>query len=302
MSGYAIAIIAALLWSFTNLIDKYLIQKYCKDGGIGALVILSALFPIVILPVAVLMSNQTIALPLLQIMILMISGVLGVGLLYFYLSALYTDEVSLVMPLFQITPLFALLFGFFVLAEMPTTTQLLFGGIVLFGAFILSIERTTGRIKIQLVLNVVLSSALIALTNTLFKFVAIDFDFWISIFWQALGTFATGIFLLIFHDRWRNEFKCFVTENLGLGVSLNAANEMLTICGDLLFAYAILLAPLALIQTTEAYQPVFVFIFGLLLTFFVPKWVHEDISRGAIIQKALGITIVVIGSALLALQ
>ncbi len=84
------------------------------------------------------------------------------------------------------------------------------------------------------------------------------------------------------------------------GLSLNATNESLTLLGDLLFGFAILFAPIALIQTTEAYQPVFVIMASFILAqVFGVESVREDYSRGALIKKIVGTLFVLAGSAVL---
>ena len=299
LAGFTLGLIATFFWSLTNLIDKYLVQRFTSDLGIGPLLLLSAFFPGLLMPVALLLTDQSINIPLLDIGILLLSGILTVSWIYFYLGALYEEDVSIVMSLFQLTPIFALGTGYLLLSETPTQTQLLFGGMIVLGSVILSVERSTGKFKLKLLAYISLASALIALMNTAFKFSALDADFWVSIFWHGAGAFLTGLCIFCIHKTYRRNFKLYIKENWGIGLGLNALNETFTVIGDVFFAFAILLAPLALIQTTEAYQPVFVFIFGSVLTILFPKWFSEDISRSALIQKIIGITTIVIGSIML---
>jgi drug/metabolite transporter (DMT)-like permease len=299
MSGYLIACIAALLFAAVNIIDKILVERYCKDGGVGALVVLSALFPVVLIPVAYFFAGN-IWLSHADIAILIFSGMLAVAWIYLYLEALYEEDVSVVMPLFQLTPVFALLFGIVILGELPHYLQLLAGLVILLGSLVLSVDYTKRIIKRKLVLYITGASAIIALMNALFKFVALDGNYWTAIMWHSLGIVITGVCVYAFHRTFRSQFHDFIKQNWGIGISLNAVNETLTIVGDSLFAFAILLAPLALVQSIEAYQPVFVFIAGVLFTKFAPQLLTEDTSKQAIIQKVVGITLVILGSIMLA--
>lgn len=296
MSGFLFALLATWFWSLVNIIDKYLVEKYCKESGVGALIVLSSLFTVFLVPLAYFFANSTIWISEASILILIFSGTLTVGWISLYLFALQEEEVSVVMPLFQITPLFALIFGFLFLNEILTGWQLIAGAVILMGSAVLSIERTTGKIKWKLVLYLTASSAIIALMNTTFKFVAIDESFWVSIFWHSVGSSSTGLLLYLTYKRYRDQFNEFIKVNAGVGLSLNGLNETMTLIGDVLFAFAILLAPLAIIQSVEAFQPFFVFIIGILLTLFLPKIFTEDISAEALIQKTAGVILVVIGS------
>ncbi len=299
MIGFSLAILANFFWALVNIIDKYLVSRFCKDGSVGSILILSSLFPIILIPLSYFLSDHSEILTSLQIGILILSGALTTCWMYFYFSALFSDDVSTVIPLFQLVPVFALMFGFLILGEIPLLIQLGSAGIVLVGSVILSLEQTTGKVKLKLLMQLAASSSIIALMNVLFKYAAIDTDFWLSIMWQSVGTVFGGLTLFLLHKKYRIEFMTFIQENYGIGITLNALNETLALVGNVSFAYAILLAPIALIQTMGAYQPVFVLIIGLFVARFFPLWVGENTTRYALVQKTMGITLVIIGSVLL---
>jgi hypothetical protein len=122
-------------------------------------------------------------------------------------------------------------------------------------------------------------------------------------FWRSFGMVFAGVLLCVVITRIRDTFYDFIQNYLQSGLSLNATNESLTLVGDLLFGFAILFAPIALIQTTEAYQPIFVLISTFVLSqLFGVASVREDYSRAALIKKGLGIICVLIGSLLLVLN
>jgi len=50
MNWFLIALIAPIVWSIVNHIDKYMLSKYLKERGLGALLIFSALSSVIILP------------------------------------------------------------------------------------------------------------------------------------------------------------------------------------------------------------------------------------------------------------
>lgn len=296
MFGYVIASIAVFFWSIVNIIDKTLVERFSKDGGVGALLMLSALFPAVLIPISYLLSGSTLFIPYTDIAILFFTGVLNVAWIYLYLDSLQDDDVSRVVPLMQLTPVFALFFGLIFLNEWPTTSQLLAGAVIVVGSLIISVERTTGRIKLKLILSLAGVSAIFALIQALFKLTTTDSDFWVSMFWRSVGIMFVGISLFIFHKKYRCQFVNFIKANWGLGAVINSLNETLTVVGDVLFAFAVLITPLALVQTMEAYQPVFIFLIGLILSHFAPNILNEDVSFLSLAQKLLGITIIVSGS------
>ena len=71
---------------------------------------------------------------------------------------------------------------------------------------------------------------------------------------------------------------------------------MITIISNVIFHYAMLLVPIAIVETvTEGIQPLFVILYGVLLTIFFPKIINENIERKSLLQEILAIGIVYLG-------
>jgi len=59
MNWFVIALIGPFLYAITNHIDKILLEKFFKDGGVGTLILFSSLLSVVALPV-VLIAEPTV--------------------------------------------------------------------------------------------------------------------------------------------------------------------------------------------------------------------------------------------------
>lgn len=64
--------------------------------------------------------------------------------------------------------------------------------------------------------------------------------------------------------------------------------------------YATLLAPITLVMTLNGYQPVFVFLLGILLTLFLPSLVKEKIKPIHLLHKGIAIGVILGGTILIA--
>jgi len=84
-------------------------------------------------------------------------------------------------------------------------------------------------------------------------------------------------------------------------LGLVALNETLSLAAKTATNLASLLAPLALISTVHGLQPLFVFVYGVLLTLYLPRYGSERLNAGIIFQKVAAITLMVIGTSLLTL-
>lgn len=298
--GFLLGLLAAFFWSITNLVDKYLVTKYSSDGNIGGVLLLSCFFPIFLALLALFFSTSLFSIAFSEMALLVIAGLFMVAWIYFYLKALAEDDASVVMTMLVLAPVFSFIFASIILEEWPSAIQLTAGLIIMLGALTVSYEPQSGKLKWRLIFYAVSASAITGFMYTLFKFATVTDSFWESMFWRSLGMIATGLILYITIGAYRRNFHSFLKEHYGKGVSLNASNETFTLMGDTLFAFAILFAPLALIQTTEGYQPIFILIMVFVLSKLGVLAIQEHNTNGRIVLKICGVLLTLAGGGLLA--
>ncbi|MEK7564589.1 MAG: EamA family transporter [Patescibacteria group bacterium] len=300
---FLIALIAPILWSFINHIDKYILSKHEEGRGVGALLIFSSLSSIIVLPIlAIFYGTLIFDISFIDFSILFTVGLLSASAFYFYLRAMDTEEASIVIPLFQFDAIFGYFLSYFILSESLHLNQILSSIFILVGIISLSIEIDIDnkfKLKKKVLLLVATSSLMFALSGVLFKKLAIVDSFWVSIFWQYVGLTIFGIFILIFHKKFRDDFMLMITAPKIKILSLNIVSEILYIIGALANNFALLIAPVALVFVVNSYQPLFVFIAGVLFTIFLPKFASEKISKKHFLHKLISIIIILIGSYLL---
>lgn len=298
---FLIALIAPILWSIVSHIDKYMLSKYLKGRGVGALLIFSSLSSIIILPfIAFFYSYEIFNISGADFFILIFIGFLSAGAFYFYLMAMEMEEASIVVPLFQLLPIFGYFLSYFILGESLSVAQIFSSLLIMFGITILAIEideENNLKLKSRVLILIAISSFLFALHDTLFKKVAITESFWVSVFWQYLSLTIFGLIILVSIKKFRKEFfEMFSSRMGGKVLFVNFTSEILYIMGNLSNNFAILLAPVAVVLVVSSSQPLFVFIVGVLLTIFLPKIAMEKISHKHLIHKLISILIIIIGS------
>lgn len=296
LTGFLLGIGAAFFWSVTNIIDKHLITRYSSHGSIGGILLLSCFFPVLLMATAVLIDGGVLLTSTYDKLILIISGVLMVGWIYFYLKALEKEDASVVMIMLVLAPIFSLLFSSLLLGEHLTTTQLIGGGIVLLGALSVSYEPGTRTLKWRLVFYALAACCITGLMYTLFKVVTVTDSFWDSVFWRSAGMVMLAILIYGINTRYRQSFHHFAHHYLFHGLSLNTLNETLSLLADTIFAFAILFAPVALVQTTESYQPIFIIVIVFVLTKLGVTTIEEKLHGPKLYTKLLGILLVLTGS------
>lgn len=262
------------------------------------MIIFSAIFSVVALPVIILVHPAIFGVSLMQAIVLGINGMLVVFAILFYFYALHKDEASYVIPFYQTIPIFAFILGYFILGETITKIQGIASLIIIIGALVLSFELGLGKIRFkkEVVLFMLGASLLFAVNGVIFKLIAVDEGFWPSTFWGLVGKIILGFGFLFFVPSYRKQFLAMLKENKVAVLGLNSMSESLFIVAEAVMGYAIILAPVALVLLVNAFQPLFVFIIGVGLTLLFPKLANESLSKNALIQKMCGIGLIIVGT------
>jgi len=302
MSWFFIAIIGPFLYALTNHIDKILLEKYFKNGGVGTLILFSSLISIFTLPFFFLMDKTVLDVGGINLLILVVVGILDALVLWCYLQALRDEEASIVIIFYQLVPVFGCILGYFILGEILTKIQLIAMAIIIFGTTIVSFEIDSDnkfKLRRKTIIPMVAASLFWALSSVLFKAVALEENLWRSLFWEHLVLVIVGIVIFIFIRSYRKTFLSAIKDNSRKILSLNILNESLYILGNIVCAFAYLLAPIGLVLLTESFQPIFVLVIGVLLTIFLPKITAEKIRARHLWPKIIAILITGIGTYLL---
>ena len=285
-----------VLWAASTHIDKYLVEKYFKDSPVAVLLIFTALIGIVMLPFIWYFQPQVLALAAGSVAVVGASGVLYMGAMLFYLQALQTEEASAVAPLFQAAPLFAYALGYALLGETLSARQTGGGLLIVCGALLISLDTSfrLKQMKARLLLLMLAAAFALALSSVIFKLFAVEDEFWNTVFWQYAGEALFGLALLCV-PLYRRQFAALLRTNTGAVLAVNTANELINLGGGLGVRYAMLLAPLAIVQAISSTSTLFVFLFGILLTLFSPALGRENLSLQNLIQKGFSAVLIAIG-------
>lgn len=302
MQWFFIALSAPFLWALVNVSDQYLVQKYTTGKrGSGGLVLFSSLIGIIVAFLIGIFVSGVFDISLLDKMLLIITGGITIAWVILYLFTLEIEDVSAVVPWFLTIPIFGYILGYIFLNETLSVQQFIGSFVVLFGVFLISIDfsKQKRKFKWRPAFYMLLSCFLLATSGVIFKYVTIGDQFWVSSFWEYAGLGGFGILIYIFVPKYRNEFLLMNRQGGGKIITLNTASEILTIIGNLLTNYAILLAPVALVYLVSSFQPAIVLFLTLFTTKFFPNIAKENLTKHILLPKIIAIVIMVIGSAIL---
>ena len=300
MNWFLIALASPLLWSVCNHIDKILLDKYYRNVRAGSLMFMTSLMSLLMATGIFLVKQSLVHIPLHSALLILSAGVVYFLALFPYLYALSRDEASRVIPLFQVQPFFSFLLGYIFLHEHLSPHQIVAGLIIMGGSILISLDTDNGfRVKKTVLFLMMLSTGLFATEALLFKFVGLTVGFWSAALYQDIGCFIAGVALFASAPSFRNGFISVLRSSSAPVLVSSFLNESFNVIARMIFNYATLLAPLALVTLVSGTQPLFVLVFGIILTIFWPKLSQESLLRHHLAQKVIAILITFAGTYML---
>ena len=290
-----------MLWAISVHLDKYLVERFFKDSNVAIMVLFTALVVVLALPIIWYFEPTVLNPSLGSIALIVLAGILYMTGMLFYLRALQNEEASVVAPFFQTGPLFGYVLAYLVLGETLSPRQLLGGALIIAGALFVSIRigQSMKMFKTRLAVLMVACGFIMALASLIFKVFAlkVEVEFWTTTFWMFVGEGIFGLALLMIPS-YRRQFIALLRTNTTALLSINASNELINLGGGLGSRYALLFAPLSIVQAIGSTTTLFVFAFGIVLSVFFPSFGREDLSGRELVQKGVAAVIVAIGVAL----
>ncbi len=304
MNWFFIALGAPFLWAIVNIADNYLVGKFSdkeKERSSGGLVLFSSLIGIVIAFFIFIFIPNVFQISLLDKLLLFVSGILTIVWIILYLFSLEIEDASAIVPWFLSAPVFGYILGYIFLGETLTTNQLIGSGIIFFGLILLSLNFDPEKKKNnnKHVYYMLFACISIAISGVIFKYVTVGNNFWVSSFWEYFGLGISGLIIFLFIPHYRESFLHMNKTGGKIIFLVNTVSEFMSVAGNLMTNYALLLAPVTLVYLVSSFQPAIVLILAILGTKFFPHIAKENLKSHVLWPKVIAIIIMIIGSAFL---
>ena len=98
---------------------------------------------------------------------------------------------------------------------------------------------------------------------------------------------------------YRRQLVDLFRANAAALMGINGSNELINLGGGLGSRYALMFAPLSIVQAISSTTTLFVFAFGVLLSLLFPRLSGETLSRRDLLQKGTAAVLVALGVALI---
>jgi drug/metabolite transporter (DMT)-like permease len=299
VSWVVLAFSGPVLWAISVHLDKYLVERFFKQSDVAVMLLFTAFIGLLLLPFIWFFEPSVTALAAGNVALIVFSGILYMSAMLFYLQALQREEASVVAPYFQAGPLFGYVLAYLVLGETLSRRQMAGGAIILIGAVIVSVRFDKGArlFKAHVAALMLTCGFAMALSGLIFKIFAIEVEFWTTTFWMFVGEALFGCVLLLVPS-YRKQFMEMLRSNTIALLSINGSNELINLGGGLGNRYALMFAPLSIVQAIGSTTTLFVFAFAVVLSLVWPKFGRENLSGRELAQKGLAAILVALGVAL----
>jgi uncharacterized membrane protein len=288
---YFFALLAPAFWALNNVFIKFLLTNKFKSyyPTIAIISTADAIFALAIsllTPIEVSFPFSFFAL---------LAGLFPLTAFWFYSQALLVEDVSRVVTLFQLIPVFVVLLSVVFLNEVLGLQNYLGISLVVLAATLISYKKSYGKAFSRASKFMVPFALIIAIYTIVNKALLGYLDFWSLFFWDISGTFLGAMSLLSFS---KNR-KCLkeTVASVGRRVFLvTFVGEGMYVTGTLCSLVALSLVEAPLASAFFGLQPFYVFFYILLLSLFLPKILKEDINKTTITLKIVAIAMMFIGT------
>ncbi|HXY88264.1 MAG TPA: EamA family transporter [Candidatus Acidoferrales bacterium] len=286
---YYTLIAMSLIGSLT-LVDKMLVNNFIRDPiAFTMLVALSALMPFVGLvylplkPIAISTALLCIA-----------AGFIHTSYVYPYYRSLVFEEVSRVVPLWQLTPIFVLIFARVFLGEILSAPDYVAFILIVIGALLFSIKREQKFSLSSALYLMLISSILVAIFTVLAKYAFTIEDVFSAFLYIQIGIILSFVSLFAkkdFRQRFLHTFISIPRFICSVAV-LDVAVGYLSFAS---YSLAISMGSVSLVSVVYALQPVYVLIAATIVGIKYKSLIQERVTRWTFTQKLLAVVLIFIG-------
>jgi uncharacterized membrane protein len=276
-----------------NIIDKYVLSKWIREPFV-ILIIVGIIGLIAAGGIYFLYGFQPLS--NINVFLALSAGILHLVAYAFYFKALKIEEVSRVVPLFYLSPVFLLFLAAIFLGEIFTPLKYLGVILLVIGAMLISLKNFSTISFGKAFYWMICSALFLALNSILIKYLLRFTNYWTIFAWERVGN---GIATIPIFYLYLSELLITVRKYGKKVISLLSVTEVINILALLLITIATSVGYVTLVNALASIQPFFVLIFTVILSVFYPSVLKEEVKRSIIFLKILAIILIFVGAILI---
>jgi len=294
MTWLVIALIAPLLWSFSNILDKLAVIHHANHWttfifllSIGNLLYAALIF----------VFFSSVDLNTISVLLNLLSGLCIFGMYFLYAMPLKSIDISTAIALHQLTPLLVLVASIIWLSYSPTRIELL-GIILVFVGVYFAVAISKGKhgsISLSAVLLLIGSAVFGAVATLLYDYLLLSQSLFSVLMLNYAGYGLGGLLMLII-PRWRYSIVKDVSQMPLRGWTVYALSNFFDAAGYAFFIGALSVGGnVALVSVLVSLHPVYVLALSHWLAIVNPKMLDERFSSSDVYKRLSAIVVIVVG-------
>lgn len=293
MPWQLLTILAVFIFAVTTIIDKFLLTKWVKNPIIPPLFF--GLLGLITSFIIYLFYGFSYF-GKMNIVLALIAGIIYMLGEFFYYKAVKLEEISRVIPLVYLSPLFILILAAIFLGEIFSPSKYFGIFLLVIGSVIISSKNFTKINFNRAFWFAILSALLFSFIGIITKYLLNFADFWTVFSYVRIGAFLASVPVFYFYLK---DFPLIVKESGLKSIGFLIFNAILLLAGILLLTIATASGPVTLVGALTSFQPFFTFILATSFTIFFPSILKEEISKSLVFQKIFAIILIFIGTLLI---
>ncbi|MBD3310251.1 EamA family transporter [Candidatus Woesearchaeota archaeon] len=292
MNWVLLALLSYAIWAVCNILAKVIRDRHIRSSfSYTVLVGFIGLVSLAVIP----FTKFSIPPPGYLILAII------TGMLYFlailpFLKALSMEEVSRVIPLWQMKPVFVLVLAWVLIGERLAAWDYAGFALILAGGMIIQTRTFKGLLRPGKAFYLMLFSSIVfAIIYTLVKYLYLHIPYAEGFVFTRIGTFLASVLALAFFSKQRKKFTKTVREVRARSGMILLSTEILNIIAVGISYYAITLGPISIISVFEGFQPAFVLLYAIILSVWFPEMLREHIDRKTLLTKIAAIALMTTG-------
>ena len=288
-----LSVAASFCWALANVNDKFILSHWVKKPIVNVLAVgLTSLLASVV----VYFTQPLGALTWFQLAVAIVAGTAYIAPNLLYFEAVKREEISRVVPVLYLYPLFVAGLAAFFLGEVFLPAKYV-GVFLLVAGAILVAKKKRFRLKSKKAIAFAVLAAMASAVDVVsVKYLLGYADYWTVFFYASLGGLPLLLPLLVWHGH--KLARTVRTRGAKIVVGLGASNALNTLA-TLLFIAATSSGYATLTSALGSVQPLFTLLLGVGLARLWPGAIRENLDHSILRQKFLAVCLVIAGVVLI---
>lgn len=293
MVWFIFAIFSALGFAFSNILEKFILDKKVKNP-LTLFISGAFLQPLIVIFILPFILGDYISLT--SILFSCLAGFLVVLSWVFIYLGLVRDEASRVIAIFHVFPIFVVILSVLFLKESISLFKIVAILVAVLGAILISLKRDklSSGLKLRKIFWIALAAAAAeAFLEIIDAHVLTQISTWQLIFIGHLAEFFIAfICFCLFKPLRQGTREVFSNFSSFKWVTIL---HLVYFLSTVLFLFAVLNGVVSSVSAVTTVQPLFVFILALILSRYFPGFLEEKLDKKTVILKIISIVLIIVG-------